>query len=172
MGVSQVQSWGHVSPEVKEMIVESVERGWATSNSWESLQSQIAGEFGKRFGTDNVAENVKVSELGVQGSDAEIDVVTSADLGDPELGGFLLQISGGSAYPRHEKELLEFISVSAVNKRFQIGVLIVSCDNTMKLEGGRSSWDYCRGSLLRLVTPGLEHSTLTGLLIVGLPRPK
>jgi hypothetical protein len=108
----------------------------------------------------------------VQDSAAEIDIVASADLADHELGGFLVHVSGGSAYPRHEKELLEFMAVSRVAQRFWVGVMVVALDNKMKLEGGRSSWDYCSGALLRLAEPELRYSNVQGLLLIGLPTPK
>ena len=96
--------------------------------------------------------DVHLSDLGVQGSEAEVDIVASTDLADHELGGFLVHISGGSAYPRHEKELLEFMSVSRVAQRFGIGIMVVALDNKMKLEGERNSLDYCSGALAPLET--------------------
>ena len=172
MGISKVCFWGDISPEVKQLIVEAAEQGWKDSADWTSLQSGIAGQFMKRFGFDNVRENVHLSDLGVQGSEAQIDIVVSADLADPELAGFLIHISGGSAYPRHEKELLEFMVVSRVDNRFRTGVMVVAIDNEMKLEGHRNSYDYCSRPLLQLAEPELRHSNLAGLLFIGLPTPK
>lgn len=173
MGISKVCVWGNISSEVKQLIVEIVEQGWEISTDWGILQKRIASRFRERFGLDNVQENVHLSDLGVQGSEVEIDIVASADLADDhELGGFLVHVSGGSAYPRHEKELLEFMAVSRVAQRFGIGIMVVAQDNKMKLEGDRNSWDYCSGALLRLAEAELRHSNVAALLFIGLPTPK
>lgn len=171
MGISKVCSWGNIPSEAKQLVVDTVEQGWELSTDWGSLQRQIASRFIERFGADNFRTDVHLSDLGVRGSEAEIDIVASSDLADHELGGFLVQIGGGSAYPRHEKELVEFMAVSRVNRRFGIGIMVVALDNRMKLEG-RSSWNYCSGALLRLGEPVLRYSNLQGLLLIGLPTPK
>ncbi len=67
--------------------------------------------------------------------------------------------------------LLECISVSLVDAEFSKAVLVVCSNNQLTLEGRRSSFDYCKGALLRLAEPTLNASRLQSLLIVGLPTP-
>jgi hypothetical protein len=138
------------------------------ASSWDDLQGCIAQQFRQEFPA-TVLENVPISQLGIAGSKAEIDIVLG-DLADRELGGFLIHV-GGHMQPRHEKELLEMMAVSAVDQRFRYPVLVVCSDNKLRLEGRATSYEYCTGPLIRLARPVLERCNLEGLLVVGLSTP-
>lgn len=159
---------GDFQSELQDLILKCIQTASDTSKTWFNLQGSIASQFRSQFGNGNVQENVPLDKLGVPGVKAEMDIVCSADLTDQKLGGFLIHVSGHKL-PRHEKEVLEFMAVSLSDPRFRLAVLVVCSDNALRLEGKRSSFDYCGGFLKRLVTPILKHSNLRGLLIVGLP---
>ncbi|RLC60655.1 MAG: hypothetical protein DRI01_09850 [Chloroflexi bacterium] len=124
---------------------------------WKSFQQAIGGAV-EEFGLP-VLYDVPLLELGVENSEAQIDLCI-------EGGGTLVHISGRQA-ARHEKEVLEIAAVSVCNERYRYGVLVVRADNKLKLEGNRSSYDYCSKALLQLATPVLRCTPLKGLLIVG-----
>ena len=160
--------WGEFNKELKDLIVKSLAR-LDMAKRWDDIQPKIASELKNQF--KDVRKNMKLSGLGVSGSEAQIDIVFSDDLDDEELGGFLLHVSGGSKYPRHEKELLAFMAVSLAQPRFSLAVLVTCLDNKMTLEGKRDSFSYCRRSLMPLAEPVLKKSNLKGLLIIGLSTP-
>ena len=126
---------------------------------WKAFQRAI-GEAVEEFGL-RVMYDVSLKQLGVEDSEAQIDLCI-------EESGTLVHVSGRQA-PRHEKELLEIAAVSACNDRYHYGVLIVRADNKLKLEGNRSSYDYCSRALLQLAMPVLRHTPLKGLLFIGYP---
>lgn len=167
MTVCTYMVWGDFLGDLREPVIGAVERGWTKSNSWDDLQKCIADQLRHQFGSSAAFEDVPMSELGVQGSRAQIDIVLGG-LADEELGGFLIHVSGHKL-PRHEKELLEIMAVSLVDQRFKYGVLIVCSDNRLRLEGKARSYAYCSGPLLRLAEPVIQRCSLLGLLIVGLP---
>ena len=168
MAVMQHVIWGHFPGTLQYLVLPAIERGRMKASSWNDLQTCIAREFHQEY-PHTVLDNVPMSEFGISGSNAEIDIVLG-ELGDQELPGFLIHISGHMA-PRHEKELLEMAAVSAVDHRFTHGVLVVCSDNKLRLEGRATSYAYCTGPLLRLAEPVLRHCSLQGLLCVGLSTP-
>ncbi len=168
MGISKDVPWGDFSDSLQGLVLPPIERGWTEANSWNDLQKCIARQFHQQF-PGTVFENVPISEFGVQDSQAEIDIMVG-NLGDEELSGFLIHVSGHTL-PRHEKELLEIAAVSAVDHRFRHAVLVVCSDNQLRLEGRATSYAYCSGPLVRLADPVLKQCNLHGLLVVGLSTP-
>ncbi len=170
MAISQHVIWGSLPDTLRGLILENVEQGWRAARSWNDLQNNITNQFRQRLGSHLVLDNVRLSILGVAGSQAEIDIV----LGGPtqeELGRFLIQVSGHKT-PRHEKELMEFMSASLAGpKSAHRGALVVCSDNQLRLEGKATSFAYCGGPLIRLAAPVLARCNLLGLLVVGLPTP-
>ena len=128
-------------------------------NGWKAFQQAI-GDAIEEFGLC-VLYDVPLSKLGVKNSDAEIDLCI-------EDSGTLVHVSGRQT-PRHEKEILEIAAVTVCNEQYRYGVLVVRSDNKLKLEGNRSSYDYCSRALLPLAEPVLQHTHLKGLLVVGYP---
>lgn len=168
MDILKDVSWGDFSDNLRGLVLPPIERGWMEAGSWDDLQKCITQQFHQQF-PGTVLENVPISEFGVQDSQAEIDIVLG-DLGDQELSGFLIHI-GGHTLPRHEKELLEMMAVSAIDQRFRHAVLVVCADNKLRLEGRATSYAYCCGPLVKLAEPILQRCNLLGLLVVGLSTP-
>jgi hypothetical protein len=167
--------YGDFPEDLREGLVTAIAQGWkAAGGSWrannEAIQDQIVRQLGALswVGTRAIFPNVPLSDLGVAGSQAEMDVVIHADPGDPALGGFLLHISGHQM-PRHEKELLEFMAESLADPRFSYAVFVASSGNRLRLEGNRSSCEYLCGALARLAAPLLGRSNLKGVLVVCVP---
>lgn len=161
---------GNFNSELQDLILQCIRTACSTSNTWIDIQGSLATQLRNRFGEVNINENVPLDKLGVPGVRAEIDIVCSDGLADRELGGFLLHISGHKL-PRHEKEILEFITASLYATKFRHAVMVVCSDNALRLEGKTNSFSYCSGPLKRLIEPVLKHSNLQGLLLVGLPTP-
>ena len=166
-------TWNLFPNQFRDIFLKAAELGWRDSHTWndKDLQRKIERRVAEAFvDPSSVNHDVPLSTLGVKTSRAQIDIVVHGDFVKGQLGGFLVQISG-HRQPRHEKELIEFMSVSLMNSRFALGVLIVCSDNHLGLEGKATSFDYCKGPLLRLAEPTLKASNLSGLLIIGLPTP-
>lgn len=163
----RLHAWNTFPGDLQDMLRTVCATAWEQSSKWsdKDLQQKLETQARSAFGPSSVRGNVRLSELGVSGSQAEVDIVVAGT-----FGGFLLQV-GGHTLPRHEKELLECMSVSLVNAEFSKAVFVVCSDNQLTLEGRRSSFDYCKGALLRLAEPALNASKLQGVLIVGLPTP-
>lgn len=169
MAMSQCIMWGVFPGEIHGIILDAVESEWKKAGSWGDVQKCITHGLIQRLGTATVHENVPMSALGIPGSATQIDIVLGNSTGDPP-DGVLIHVSGHTS-PRHEKELLEILAISAGHQRFKYGVLIVCSDNKLRLEGRAASYAYCSGPLLRLAEPVLRHCNFLGLLIVGLPTP-
>lgn len=159
--------WRAFPPDLQELLRIACLAAWKLSHSWsdQDLQRRIEAEARAAFGPSSVRADVRLSELGVIESQAQIDLVITGS-----SGGVLVQLAGHTG-ARHEKELLECISVSLANAEFTRAAFIVCSTNQLVLEGRRSSFDYCRGALLKLAEPALNSSGLEGLMIVGLPTP-
>lgn len=163
----RLHAWNAFPGDLQDILQAACADAWKQSSKWsdKDLQQKLETQVRSAFGSSSVRGNVRLSELGVSGSQAEVDIVVTGT-----FGGLLLQV-GGHTQPRHEKELLECMSVSLVNAEFSKAVFIVCSNNQLVLEGRRSSFDYCKGALLRLAEPALRVSRLQGVLIVGLPTP-
>lgn len=159
--------WRAFPEELLEPIRTACGDAWKKSRHWNhtDLQRKLETEMRSVFGHSSVHGNVPLADLGVSRSKAEIDIVVRGT-----FGGLLVQVAGHQL-PRHEKELLECMSVSIASPEFSRAVFVVCSSNRLTLEGRRSSFDYCSGALLSLAEPALSEAGLEGLLILGLPTP-
>lgn len=165
--------WGDFPPKHLKKFLEANEHAWKNSSRWDNkdLQCNIEREISGFYVASSVQTNVPLTKLEVLESRAEIDIVVHSDIEDKKTGLFLLQLSGHTT-PRHEKELLEIMSVSINNPSLCcFGILVVCTDNQLRLEGRANSFNYCKGPLVRLAKPILIATPLKGLLIIGLPTP-
>ena len=165
--------WGEFPENLKSDLFEAVKRAWQATNrqyNHDVLQNEVTGQLRQLrwVGPDSLFANKPVSELAVEYSHAQIDIVIDADPVNRELGQFLIHV-GGHQQPRHEKELLEFMSVALANPKPCLAIWIVCSDNKLSGEGDRSSFSYCTGALLCLADPILKMSKLQGILVIGLP---
>ena len=173
MNVAMHHLWGNFPEKHLKLFLKANEQAWKNSSRWDNkdLQCNIEREISGFYVASSVQTNVPLNTLGVLGSRAEIDIVVHSDIKDKKPGLFLLHLSGHKT-PRHEKELLEIMSVSLNNPSLCcFGILVVCTDNQLTLEGKRNSFNYCKGGLLRLAKPSLTATPLEGLLIIGLPTP-
>jgi hypothetical protein len=158
------EQWGEFPGDKKNELENAVANSLPKySDGWKAFQETIENELQK---TNTIRRNVQLENLSVHNSYVEIDICLESKV----HAGILIHLSGRQT-PKHEKELLEIIAVTTVNDNYKYGVLITRMDNHLKLEGLRTSFEYCSGPLLKLVTPILEMSHLKGLLIIGYNAP-
>lgn len=173
MNVARHHLWGDFPAKHLKLFLKANEHAWKNSSRWDNkdLQYNIERKISGFDVASSVQTNVPLTKLGVLESRAEIDIVVHSDIEDKKSGLFLLHLSGHQT-PRHEKEILEIMSVSLNSPSlFCFGVLVVCADNQLRLEGKANSFNYCKGPLIRLAEPSLRATPLKGLLIIGLPTP-
>jgi len=173
MSVAKHYLWGNFPEKHLKLFLKANEQAWENASRWDNkdLQYNMERKISDFFATSLVQTNVSLTKLGVLESRAEVDIVVHSDIDDKKSGLFLLHLSGHQS-PRHEKEILEIMSVSLNNPSLCcFGVLVVCADNQLRLEGKANSFDYCKGPLIRLAEPSLRVIPLKGLLIIGLPTP-
>ena len=164
---NEIQSyiWGEFPENEKEKIISAVKNSLPKYHKWQAFQRSIGDELEKTHRI--VRRDVQLDNLRVDDSYAEIDYCLESS----EQSGILVHLSGRQA-ARHEKELLEIISVIIAYQVFKYGVLITLSDNKLKSQGSRgSSFAYCVGPLLKLISPILNNCPIRGLLIIGYKTP-
>lgn len=168
-GNVQSEKWGkfpkHMRDKIITAVVKSLPKYSKNPRKWKNFEDAIGHQLQK---TTTIKRDVELRHLRVPGSFAEIDFC----LEKKGYHGILIHLSGRTA-ARHEKELLEIISVTTANPEYKYGVPITGADNTLKSQGshGSSSFKYCSDFLLKLIEPILKSSPIKGLLIIGYNAP-
>ena len=162
-------TWGEFPNGKIAEIIDAVENALPqypeNPNRWKDFQVAIQDELRK---TSRIRTDVQLENLKVPGAYAEIDVCLEGDSGE----GILVHLSGRQA-ARHEKELLEIISVVTAHPDYGYGAMITRSDNRLKSQGSRtSSYGYCRKALLSIAEPVLRKCGVKGLLIIGYNAPE
>jgi hypothetical protein len=166
--------WGEFPTATRGVIIDVVKKARPLyPKGWRPFQNKIVDELQKKYGAYGPVEADKsLDRLGVRDSQVEIDICLKNETQD----GILIHVSGRSQ-AKHEKELLEIMSVSIAypkahpKQNYKYGALITRMDNDLKGEHRQTSYSYCTGPLLKLAQPTLKKSGIKGLLIVGYSTP-